>query len=76
MRTMRCGQLQGELAAAALGLTRQPGAGGKGATRLTPLQQVTGGWHGMHCGYRFTTANYEAEHVASAARRTIPDQTA
>ena len=55
MRTMRCGQLQGELAAAALGLTRQPGAGGNRATRLTPLQQVTGvirdaWWHS------FTTA--------------------
>ena len=45
LRTMRCEQLQGDLAGAALGLTRQPGAGGNGATRLIPPDQVTGRLH-------------------------------
>ena len=43
VRTTDCGQLQGDLAGTALGLTRQPGASGDGATRLTTLQQITGG---------------------------------
>ena len=45
LRTMRCGQLQGDLAGAALGLTRQPGVGGNGATRLILSDQVTGRLH-------------------------------
>ena len=45
LRTMRCEQLQGDLTGAALDLTRQPGAGGNGATRLISADQVTGQLH-------------------------------
>lgn len=48
VRTVSCVQLQGDLVGAALGLTRYPGAGGNRVARLALLQQITGGWHGLH----------------------------